>query len=156
MFWLVLWNKNIRIMVVICDTFIVRKKNILLIYLLEVAAQDAGRDSTSCSIILKKEASVLLHHNKALLPVISLIRNLPLASWQQTKVTVCVCVCVWVCHCQGPNYFLFSERFVLCCFRHHRSLTPTAVALFCQMLPTSSARVAVSTPTHEKYKLLLR
>lgn len=29
------------------------------------------------------------------------------------------------------------------------SLTPTAAAPFCQMLPTSSARVAVSTLTHE-------
>lgn len=57
----------------------------------------------------------------------------------------------WVCRCHRPNNSLLSESFIFCRFRHHRPPTPTA--LFCQTLPTSSARVAVSTPTHEKYEL---
>ncbi len=66
------------------------------------------------------------------------------------------CVCVWVCHRHRPNRFMLSVSFTLFSFRHHRPPTLTTVALLCQMLPTSSARVAVSTPTHEKYELLLR
>lgn len=51
---------------------------------------------------------------------------------------------------------LLSESLARRCFRLHRPLTPTAEALFWQMLPTSSMRVTFSALTHEKYELLMR
>lgn len=50
-----------------------KKKETLFIYLLEVTAQCTGRDSKSCSMILKKGESVLLNHNKTLSPLPSVI-----------------------------------------------------------------------------------
>lgn len=65
-------------------------------------------------------------------------------------------VCASECVTGQTTSFLLSESFIFCCTRHHTPLTPTAGALCCQMFPTSSRRVTVSTPTHEKHELLLR